>query len=213
VTFAVVASGIQPYNTATSDPFDSTGADFLVVHVGHTSSSPGTISDSKSNTWTQLTTYSSDSTIFYVVNPIVGASHTITVTGGSFPRFTFIAFSGAATSSVFDKEDGGASTTVGPITPTNDGSLIIAAIASSTGGTSPTVDSPFTLQEHAPYASGQHIGSSIAWYEQGTAASQSAVFSGVTTIRGSSIAVFKAPGGGGGSIVPILNQHRRRRAA
>lgn len=144
---------------ATSAGVDTTGADFLVVMLGSFfNSGPAAFTDSYSNTWLPLTTYSSSGTLsfltmFYCVQPIVGPGHTITCTGGTQINGVLAAFSGLLqTVDVFEAgTDSGASATTTPVqpgsvTPLNVGDLIItglSGIGDSIGGVA--CDSGFTV--------------------------------------------------------------------
>ncbi len=101
-------------NGFTTGSFDTTGANFLIVGFVQSSATAGSgaISDSKSNTWLRLTEYTvafSDRfiAIYYAENATVGSGHTFTAAGTSnFPTIIMAAFSGVATSSTFDVENG-----------------------------------------------------------------------------------------------------------
>src|SRR5690606_15188941 len=80
---------------------DSTGGTLLVVTVSSASGAAiPSVSDSKSNTYTQLTTRTGGSsrvTIFYCASPTVGINHTITASGsGLFCSAGFLVFDGSA---------------------------------------------------------------------------------------------------------------------
>src|ERR1035437_4438076 len=87
-------AGQQYYNATagtsfTTAPFNSTGADLLVMFLGSHNATAFTITDSYGNTWLPLAGpaykvgnpyYPMESEFFYVPNATTGAGHTITVT-------------------------------------------------------------------------------------------------------------------------------------
>lgn len=182
-------------NTATTPTLDTTGATLLVAFIAATASSGTvTISDSNSNTWTSLTpkTFSGahKSVIQYAANPTVGSGHTFTVTlSGGNPGVQIFAFTGAASSSPFDVENGavgiGGQTTFQPgsITPSQNGELIVAAIASggsfvTTGNVQVdyTVSSIYTNGQGVSAVGGVNYAMYTAWAVQPTAAATNPTF-------------------------------------
>lgn len=152
-------------NASASPSVDTTGANFLVaVIVGNQSLTAPT--DSKSNTWTALTEYANSGQglyvrIFYVANPTVGTGHTFTNTSGNY-SFTYVsAWSGMATASPFDAENGqnsvnGTTIQPGSVTPSTTNELFITGFESIAAGTA-SIDNGFTIQDGdlvggAPYA-------------------------------------------------------------
>lgn len=125
--------------TYTTTAFDSTGANLLIIATTrYNFAGPIVISDSKSNTWTALTAYENNTSaggvqLYYCQPTSVGSGHTATISGSSalYGGLTFMAFSGAAASSITDGEVGQAvpadSTFVQPgsLTPTAYGDLHI----------------------------------------------------------------------------------------
>ncbi len=97
VTGSVDATG------ATTVPFDTTGADLIVLNVGRYTgiSATVTVSDAYSNTWVAATDRINANTIadqmYYCLNPTVGAGHTFTAVGGDliFPVLCVEAWTGA----------------------------------------------------------------------------------------------------------------------
>jgi len=143
-------------NGGTSSAIDTTGANLLILALAdYALVTAGTVSDSKSNSWTGLTVQINAVQrirLFYVINPIVGSGHTFTVTStGGFPVWAVQAWSGAATTAPFDVQNGAANDTpgttiaTGSITPTQNDSLVVATMNSeSPTTTSITVDSGMT---------------------------------------------------------------------
>lgn len=134
----------------TSATLNSTGANFLVAVVSdYGGGTPGTVTDSKGNTWNARTAYT-DGVLrvreFWSVPTSVGSGHTVSYTGTS-PSIGFAAFSNV-NASPFVSEVGttGSSTApaAGSITPAANNSLIINAV-SLLFGNGATVDSSFIV--------------------------------------------------------------------
>lgn len=161
----------------TTGAIDTTGASLLNAAVAFVPSSPPTISDSKGNTWTALTNYTSFSVeslqFYYVANPTVGSGHTFTDGGlNTISTANFAAFSGAATVSPFDVENGAINgpspLQPGSITPSANGEVVLASIADFSGTAS--VDSGFTITDQAATTGGQYFGCALAYLVQTSAA-------------------------------------------
>lgn len=204
-------------NGNTSSSIDTSGADLL---VGSTSSYEGgpdpSRSDSKGNTWTPLTVEEDAVNtervqLFYAENPTVGSGHTFTVGGnGIFHVSITAAFSGAATASVFDAESAGALITTddeifpGNLTPANDNSLFVTAIATlDTGGVAFTVvTASYTTIHNTLFSSGSNYGGGMAYHIQGTAAVQNPKWDwggGAGCAAAAVMACFKDFAAGGGA--------------
>ncbi len=146
------ATGSGTSAAITTTGIDTTGATLLVVLVdwstggGHLDLP--TLSDSKGNTWTPLQIQPTDGasnvgtvSIYYSLNPTVGASHTFSLTASSSfsaQSIAVAAFSG--TNPSFDVQSGnsgGAPGTTtfqgGSLTPTTTNSLCICAAGVQTG--------------------------------------------------------------------------------
>src|SRR4051812_9792279 len=87
-------------NGGTSGAIDTSGANFLVAVVASYSVGDTTVTDSKSNTWTQLTARDEINTtlvrnrIWYAKNATVGSGHTFSdAVSSSFPSICVAAFS------------------------------------------------------------------------------------------------------------------------
>lgn len=152
--------------TATSGTsINTAGATLIVVHVGESAFTLGTIvvSDNQGNTYTGLTaktavnSISVRSRIFYVQNPTTNAAHTFTVTVGGSPfvlnwSAEVQAFSGTLTAAAFDVENGASATTgatlqTGSVTPNQANSLVVSGFGSDTGTSDATVDSSMTITD------------------------------------------------------------------
>jgi len=164
VAYSLVASQEEylGQNGGTSASIDSTGATLLTLAVESYTGFPvalGNISDSKGNTWQALTArtgLSGHLRIYYAENPTVGSGHTVTVSrSDSYTGIVFSAWSGAATSGVFDVENGASnvfdvtSFQPGSVTASQANSLYITALARDSTLTTFSVDSGFTLVDTA----------------------------------------------------------------
>lgn len=148
--FALVATAALVGNAAnaTTTAINTTGANLIVIGTSYVTA--GTISDSKGNVWTPRTVYVgvvAASVLYYCYNPIVGAGHTFTSSGGATVTIGALAFSGSA-AAPYDKENGfgspGSVSAIQPgsITPSQTKELVIGMVAWNNGGTS-SIDSGF----------------------------------------------------------------------
>lgn len=205
-------------NGGTSDAIDTTGSDFLAVVVSEFGNGThGTLSDSKGNTWTELTSFGDGTaaqvTIYYVQNPTVGSGHTFSYSGTNvFATLATAGFSGSA-ASPFDQENGATgsatnSIATGSVTPGQDNELVIAAVSiDGTQGSDLAINGGFTLAEFLNYngASG-FAGCGLAYLIQTTATAANPTWSWTNNVTAAaSIATFKsaAAGGGAGSFVLV----------
>lgn len=188
-------------NGFTSGAIDTTGANFIVVGLS-TIVSVSSISDSKGNTWNALTGQPGPFTdayyqFFYAENPTVGSGHTFTVAGSNiFPSMAISAWSGGATSSSFDVENGNGvySTSVqtGNVTPGADNELIIAGLHFDDNST-PTINSSFTVLDTLIHSGFGYSGNQHAYIIETTATAKNPTFSWTGTERGTTcIATFKS---------------------
>lgn len=193
-----VAGGI---NGATTGGINTTGADLLVIAVGHYAGTP-TVSDSNGNTWTPLTQYGASgnrSRIHWCVPVTVGAGHTFTVTGaGLVPAIAVLAFSGAY-ATPYDTENGATSNQTGSVTPSEDNEVLVSTLCFYPSGTL-SIDSSFTISDQLDYNASVSMGIGMAYQIQTTATARNPTWSTTTSFSESSsaIATFKAAAGGGG---------------
>lgn len=147
MTIALIAST----DTYHGSPIDTTGATLLVaVAIADSYGGlPPTVTDSKGNTWTQLTMYTTSwsgttgaCSIFYCASPAVGPGHTFSANGGHFAEWIGVLAFGGPGSSPFDSEAGGSGTNAGSVTPSQSGCVIIAGIFMGSGAS--MLDSGFT---------------------------------------------------------------------
>ena len=193
---------------ATTTAIDTTGADLLVVAVSSYSTTPVTVSDSKSNTWSPRTEKASGNNhtrLFFCQGGTVGSAHTFS-TNADFYDIAVAAFSGSG-AIPFDVENGAAAVAsalaTGSITPAVNGELIVSALGETAdGGISRTysVDSGLTITDQNGAAGGNHNGLGLAYFAQTTAAAINPTWSitgGANNIA-AVIASFKPAAGGGG---------------
>lgn len=152
---ATVSKGADDLSTVTSTAVDTTNADCILALVE--SGFGVTFSDSAGNTgWADCgagnvqvgnsgNTYAR---ILFKKNPVTSASHTFTVSGSfQVPRFTVFALSNTSSSPIglFNTKQlsSGTSITLNSLTPDDDGSLLLLAVALTAGDVT-GYDSGFT---------------------------------------------------------------------
>lgn len=176
VSHAAKANTSSP-STNVSLSLSTTGADFLVCQGNAYEATPPTgISGSLSGSFTRLTPAISGNAwgaIFYVADPTTG-SDTITIAGGQFMSLACASFSGVATSSPFDQQSAGisSSTTVQPgsITPSVSGALILSGICPWAYSQAGTINSSFTTTDYLNATlGGNAVDVGLAYFVQGSA--------------------------------------------
>jgi len=171
---------------AASAGINTTGATCLYVAIWSDAALP-TFTDSKSNTWSLAGTAGAAVLYSSCVSPVVGSGHTVTTSGGSgaLSYQSFFAFSGD--SGPVDKyslsgSNYTASITAGPITPSQNGALVISVAYMATS--SVAVAGAFTVIDSHVY-SGDYYSGGVAYEVQATAAAISATWNvgGATYIQ------------------------------
>lgn len=217
MTIALVASA-GAHNTssgATTSSVDTTGANFIALCiVSYPGGADPTVTDSKSNSYSLTGTKYSGAFAwirwYYCESPTVGSGHTFTVSGtGSYSVIAALAYSGVASSSSIDVQNGGTfsgstSAAVGSITPTVNGDVLLAGwgMDSAWAPGSPSVDSSYTIQYTTPNVRDTSFGITVADFVQGTAGAKNPTLSWTTSSGGASAAIsFKA---GTGASLPTL---------
>ena len=207
-------------NAVTTDAIDTTGATLLVVAISGTSAAgTRTLTDSKSNTWTQGAQSNnafSQIVIFYATNPSsVGSGHTFTAgAAGTYPMAMVLAFSGTDTSQARDQQNsaGATSTTLQPgsVTPGQNGEVLVTALNGGfNGATTYSIDSGFTLTDQAGFLGGKAYGGAIAYLIQGTAAAINPTWtSGISDLLNAGIDTFISTAVAG-TTYPQLERGRR----
>jgi hypothetical protein len=208
----VISAGAASSNmtTVTTPGMDTTGATVLIAAVAsYDLSTVGTLSDTRSNTWTPLTARATSSDpriqLWYVAAPLVGSAHTATyaqVTGTPpYPALSVAAFRAVRPVAPLDGEVGagspGATTTLQPgaLTPTQPGDLLVTALAYGTTAT-PSVNLGFTLIAPVAYLAGVNYGLGLAWSAPATLAAVNPTWTlNVTTTMAATLAAFKAAAG------------------
>lgn len=185
---AATAKGAGGAGNTTTTAIDTTGATLIVVTsvkytgTGGTTDANPTLSDSKGNTWTPLTSATSSVTAdrimaWYCIPTSVGASHTFTTTvaGACYNNVVVHAFSGTKASSVLDIQqqtnDTSASTsqTPGSLTPSEDNCVVVQIIGSD-GSDATAIGSSYNLgATYVGWAGGNQVAANMAYKIQTTA--------------------------------------------
>lgn len=207
MSYALVASVANSLGGTggTTTAIDTTSANLIVIALSFYSSNVPTLSDSKSNTWTALTTQGAAPAIrlYYSYAPTVGAGHTFTVSGsGIYATLEVLAFSGAV-SAPFDLQSGtsGSGTTVAPgsVTPSQANEVVVYAAAGDPAATSDwTSVSVGTLQAHLAGLVSTYYSTAIGYSIQTTATAINPTFTNASsqTASAAALASFKAAAGG-----------------
>jgi hypothetical protein len=160
----------------TSAAITTTGASLLLLSAACYTTTLPTVSDSKGNVWTPLTAQSyltnSRGQFYYVLNPVVGAGHTFTLTAsGIYPAFQVDAFAGVGS---YHSESGTTGTTSGlisgAVTPSQNGALIVTALAAHNEATDSVAPPGFTFTQ-LTWIPGLAMQSAVGWLVQAVAAS------------------------------------------
>ena len=180
----LIAHGIIPGSSTggTSGNFNTVGSELLILGVSCSLNSTVTVSDSLNNTWIPLAPYGytggyNQIQLFYVLKPVVGISHTITIAGPALSYATgdLMAFdAGTGAAAVFDKQTGISGTTVpiqpGSVTPTAPNSLIVSCLSwyNTPNASVASIDSGFTVADQVPPYDSNYYGCAGAYLVQGT---------------------------------------------
>ena len=221
-----ISSDIQStgQNGGTTDAIDTTGADILFIAVSEfTGGTHTTPTDSKGNTWTELTTVvqaNVQATLWYCRGGTVGSGHTVTYSGSdSYSTICFWGHSGSAATPA-DQQNGAATSAAtsaqpGSVTPTEGSELVVALYGTSgTQGSNFSVNGGFTVIQSFNYSGVATMGLCAAYLIQTSAAAANPTGSVTNSVDwAAKIATFKAAGGGGGgTAVPrFMANYRRRR--
>lgn len=161
--------------TQTTAAIDTTGADLIVAW--YASSTDITVTDSKSNTWTDLTLIGNGvdliySRVRYCLNPTVGSGHTFT-NGVSYASIAVAAFSGVSVASEAASTAGsgsGTSLATGSVVPVEDNELLVAflGLAADTSSSGNTADSAsgFSLITSLDSTTGVTYGAALSYQVQ-----------------------------------------------
>lgn len=191
------AFGSLDNNNATTLPVTTTGANLLIGGV-HSYAGTDDLIDSKSNAWTGLTQKGGGAErarLYYCVGGTVGTLHTFTSAGTNrYPTVTVSAWSGSATSSPFDVQNGAVAAQPGSVTPSEDNELVVTIFTFGASATA-TVDSPFTITDQVNFSTNFHMGGAMAYSIQTTATARNPTWTGAGGLV-SAIATFKATAAG-----------------
>lgn len=172
------ASGLTGATTA---GLNTTGADFLIIGLACDDAFNQTPSDSKGNTWTQVSTSYTQTNVrvrmWYAPGTSVGTSHTFTATGGGglVGCIFALALAGVKQSGAFDQINGAngfASTlATGSITPSENNEICVTVMGINASGTPISINSSFIeTNTEINFGAGDHYGGCMAYLIQTTAA-------------------------------------------
>lgn len=196
-------------SSATTGSVDTTGADFLIAMYSCADAVNLTPTDSKSNTWTQVsnsyTRVEPRVRMFFSIPTSVGTGHTASVSGYFVGALHLLAFSGVKQSSPEDQISGnnayGTTIQPGSITPTEDNEVIVT-IFGVNGSSSPmSINSGFTETNEVDFGAGDHYGATGAYLIQGTAAAINPTWTRTNSgpMVCMQVSFFSAPAAGGGA--------------
>lgn len=205
--------------TVTTSNIDTTGCDILfAVVTNYVASAAPTVTDSKSNTWTALTSREATDTrcrLFYCTNPTVGTGHNFSggATGTDYPAICVAGFSGADTVNPFEQENGNTSNSAtalqtGNITPDSNGQVLIAACAFNSINTL-SVNEGFTISNQVNFSTGNCFGVALAYLIQPTAQIQNPQFSWSTSCQGAAALAAFEPASAPPAGKSIVRRRRR----
>ncbi len=169
------ASGSIGFTTA---DIDTTGADLLVIMETIDDLYNTDPTDSKTNTWTQLTSYTQTNVrvrVWYSVPTSVGSGHNFTAPGAPFGSLFVAAFKGALQTAPNDQQNGanGFVNTLQPgsITPSEANELIVTVLGINAAGVPISINSGFTeLGPEIDFGAADHYGGQMAYLIQTAAA-------------------------------------------
>lgn len=204
-----VGAGSVNNSNVTTAAYDTAGADLIVAVVSDFSAgSRAVVTDSKSNTWTGLTSSQSGTngrnTIWWTSPTSVGSGHTFTATGtNTSPTINVLAFSGSV-ASPFDVENGavqafGSTLATGTVTPSKTDEVLIAGFTSDAAAGSLAINGGFVITTQVTVA-GTHERGALAYLIQTSPAPANPTWSwSPNAVCAARIATFKALGGTSGS--------------
>lgn len=213
---AHVKVGSADLNTVTTGAIDTSGADILIAYIAEIeSATDATLTDSKTNTWAQLTERKDAGVsllgrMFYAKNATVGSGHTFTVTSSNgAPAICVAAFSGSHLTAPLDQQNGvvdvdaGLSNITGSITPSEDNCLVITGLGFTGNSATITIDGSYAITDQIDYAGATNKGAALAYAIQTSLAASNRTWTYSTNEYAvTTIASFKASAGGGGGGTP-----------
>lgn len=198
------------FGGATSGAVNTVGANLIVLFAAQYTGTPGsvTVSDSQSNTWTQVTFkgYSGQDWFFcwYCLNPSTSSGQTFTQSTVTSPNGGFVlAFSGVQSYDSYTSAAVNSTTTITmPSLAANvPNELFVAAMMNNPGTSTPTISAPFTVLDTLPDVSNSSYDSGSAYCVSSSAQSPTWTFG-----SGNSAAIMASfkPAAGGGSPISSL---------
>ena len=172
-TVAATTTGSSSSVTTAAITTQSSGSVLIACYSAWSSAIGPTVSDSKSNTWTQIYQNRPDSKytgIYYVENATGGASHTFTLDNTAYSPFVVLEITGAKTSGALDKDENG-TTASGPTarsSPTTattaqaDELLLGLGANVTTASITQTSAGGWTTHHNYTFTSSQYVGLIIA---------------------------------------------------
>jgi len=192
--------------TATTPALNTTGASLLIVGISWFSGTP-TVSDSKGNSWTGLTSFKDSvsnilfSRFYHCISPSsVGGGHTFSVTSTSvgYCVINVAAFALSSGTPAFDTQNGTSpnetsvsSMTGGSVTPAGSNELFLAMVTWHTVGVTVSINSSFAITNQKD--EGEGISGALAYKIQTTGGAENPTWTPTTsqTIWSAANAVFK----------------------
>lgn len=187
-------------DTFTTTAIDTSGATLIVLGLAwFGGATEPTISDSQSNTWSNLTLGNANYPyvrLKYCLAPSTSASHTITSTHtNAYLGLTVAAFSGVTTYDSVENggyQISGTTLSTGSVTPSQNNSLIVTNLGMAGGAQTPSIDTGFTIATHLGGSSGNWYGCDLAYLILATAAAKNPQWSWASsTTCLTRIAVFR----------------------
>lgn len=178
-------------SAATTRSMNTTGASLIVIMIPqYDGVTFGTLTDSKSNTWTSLGVARVLSTValyvYYCANPTVGSGHTFTYTkSGSYCDIMVAALGNTVTSSPIDQTNNsftasGTSSQAGSITPGYNNEMVLIGTVTSNVGTV-SINSGYSTAVSIPFTSSVNQGGYMAFANQTAASATNPTFSGTVS--------------------------------
>ena len=202
-------------NGGTSPSIDTTGADLIVVSVAdYGASTKGTLTDSQSNSWIELTEYTpggltARNRLFYVISPSTNASHTFTISGAStFAGLSVQAWNSVTGTPTYEEETGasqstGATINTGSVTPAVNNALIVTGVGFNGALPTMSIDDAFIVTTQTPAVTSTSFGTGMAYKVQDTLSAENPTWtrSAETSLDTAvGIAVFQPTSVGGGTL-------------
>ena len=153
---------------------DTTGATLIVVSIADYSlASAGTVTDSKGNTYTPLSSRQQGAArhrFWYCLAPTVGTGHTFTRSvAASYPAIVVFAFAGVASYESQSGATGNQPLVSGSLTPSANGALVVVGRTCAVAATDTVAPAVFTLTKKT-YLNGTNLEGTAGYYVQPTAA-------------------------------------------